>query len=212
MRIGVINETSAADKNADILAALEDSEHQVFNVGMKEKGADPELSYIHTGFLTGLLLNAGRVDFVVGGCGTGQGYLNSAMQYPNVFCGHVMTALDAWLFTQINGGNCISLALAQNYGWAGNENIKFIFDRIFSVEAGGGYPPERKEPQKKFREELKRVSVKVHKTFAEITEQLPAEIVLHALHYPGVLELLDPDTLSDPQLKTVIQKRLSENA
>ena len=56
------------------------------------------------------------------------------MQYPGVFCGHIMTPLDAWLFRQINGGNCISLALNQGYGWAADVNLKFIFDRFFSVE------------------------------------------------------------------------------
>lgn len=54
----------------------------------------PELSYRHTGLMTAILLNLKRVDFVVGGCGTGQGYLNSAMQYPGVFCGHILNDLD----------------------------------------------------------------------------------------------------------------------
>jgi ribose 5-phosphate isomerase RpiB len=44
--------------------------------------------------MTAILLNLKRVDFVVGGCGTGQGYLNSAMQYPGVFCGHILNDLD----------------------------------------------------------------------------------------------------------------------
>ena len=107
MKIAVINETSAADRNADIMAALEGRGHEILNVGMKKGGEQPELQYIQTGLLTGLLLHLKRVDLVVGGCGTGQGYLNSAMQYPGVFCGHILTALDAWLFAQINDGNCI---------------------------------------------------------------------------------------------------------
>ncbi len=204
MRIGVFNETSAGDKNKDIIAALEGTGHEVYNVGMKEKGGDPELSYIHTGFLTGLLLNANRVDFAIGGCGTGQGYLTSAMQYPNVICGHVMTPLDAWLFAQINGGNCISLALAQGYGWAGNENVKFIIERLFSVEWGGGYPAHRKEPQKQFRLELEALSGSVHKTFPEIVEALPKDTVRHALHFPGVLDVVDVDNLDDSRLKEAI--------
>ena len=126
MKIAIINETSAADKNADILAALEGRDHELFNVGMKERGAQPELLYIQTGLMSALLLNLKAVDFVVAGCGTGQGYLNSVMQYPGVFCGHILNALDAWLFTQINGGNCISLALNQGYGWAGDVNLGFI--------------------------------------------------------------------------------------
>ncbi|TVQ38131.1 MAG: ribose-5-phosphate isomerase [Spirochaetaceae bacterium] len=209
MRIAVINETSAGDKNVDIMAALEGTGHEILNVGMKQKGGDPELSYIHTGFLTGLLINAARADFVIGGCGTGQGYLNSAMQYPDVFCGHIMTDLDAWLFAQINGGNCISLALAQGYGWAGNENIRFIVERLFSVERGGGYPPHRREPQRQFRRELEDVSAVVHKPFARIVRDLPAETVRHALRFPGVLQVLDIGSLEDSELKQALQTVLA---
>jgi hypothetical protein len=68
------------------------------------------------------------------------------LQYSGVVCGYILTPLDAWLFTQINRGNCISLALNQGYGWAGDINLKFIFDRIFSVEKGSDYPAHRKEP------------------------------------------------------------------
>ncbi len=209
MRIAVINETSAGDKNADILAALEGSGHEVINVGMQKTGADPELSYIHTGFLTGLLIHTGRADFVVGGCGTGQGYMSSASQYPNVFCGHIMTPMDAWLFAQINGGNCISLALAQNYGWAGNENLKFIFERLFSVEIGGGYPPHRKEPQRQYREQLVTVSRAAHKPFADIAAELPRDMVRESLTYPGVTDLLDVSSLADAGLVEIINEILS---
>ena len=36
MKIAVINETSAADKNTDILAALDGRGHEVINAGMKK--------------------------------------------------------------------------------------------------------------------------------------------------------------------------------
>jgi len=86
--------------------------------------------------MTAILLDLKRVDFIVGGCGTGQGYLTSAMQYPDVFCGHIRNDLDGWLFMQINAGNCISLALHQGYGWPAEVNLKFIFDRLFEVQPG----------------------------------------------------------------------------
>ena len=135
---------------------------------MTKNGAKPELMYTHTGLMTAILLHLKRVDFVVGGCGTGQGYLHSAMQYPGVFCGHILNALDAWLFTQINGGNCISLALNQGYGWAADVNLRFIFDRIFSVESGCGYPRHRQASQRESRETLEGVSRLTHRPFGEI--------------------------------------------
>ena len=209
MKIAVINETSAADRNADILAALEGRGHEILNVGMTKNGTKPELLYTHTGLMTAILLNLKHVDFVVGGCGTGQGYLDSAMQYPGIFCGHILNSLDAWLFTQINGGNCISLALNQGYGWAADVNLRFIFDRIFSVESGSGYPAHRKEPQKAARLKLEEISSLTHRSMAEIIEVLPDDVVVTALEYPGMKTLIDIESIEDPDLQAAIKKRLT---
>jgi len=206
MKIAIINETSAADKNKDILAALQGRGHTIINAGMTKSGGQPELTYIHTGFLAALLLNTNRVDFVVGGCGTGQGFLNSVMQYPNVFCGLIASPLDAWLFTQINGGNCISLPLNLGYGWAGDVNLRFIFDKIFSVEPGCGYPEHRKESQKNSRLALERISGKTHVPFAKIIDVLDEAILRQSLSYPGIKELLDMDSMADLDLKNALSK------
>ena len=208
MKIAILNETSAADRNAEILHAVEGRGHEVINAGMTKNGSLPELTYIHTGFLAALLLNAKRVDFVIGGCGTGQGFLNSVMQYPGIFCGHILTPLDAWLFTQINAGNCISLMLNQGYGWAGDVNLRMIFDQIFSVTPGSGYPAHRAESQKKSRQILANISNKVHRNFSEIMAQLPDEVILPALSFPGIRELLDPESLTDKTLSLEITKRM----
>jgi ribose 5-phosphate isomerase RpiB len=208
MKIAVINETSAADRNADILAALEGRGHTIINTGMTKNYAKPELSYIHTGMLSAILLNLKRVDFVVGGCGTGQGYLNSVMQYPGVCCGHIINSLDAWLFMQINGGNCISLMLNQGYGWAADVNLRFIFDRIFSVESGAGYPPHRKEPQQQSRQILNQVSALTHRSMVEIIATFPEEIIRPTLDYPGVKELIDVDSIEDTKFRAALLKRM----
>lgn len=207
MKIAVLNETSAADRNADILAALVDRGHEVLNVGMKKDGEKPELQYIHTGFLAALLVNAKRADLIVGGCGTGQGFLNAVVQYPGVICGHILNDLDAWLFAQINDGNVISLALNQGYGWAADVNLRFIFDRYFGVERGQGYPAHRREPQAKSRNTLQAISAAAHRPMTEIIERLPDEVTLPALHYPGVKELLDVETLENEALKTVLKQK-----
>ncbi|NLE45096.1 MAG: ribose-5-phosphate isomerase [Chloroflexi bacterium] len=209
MRIAVVNETSAGDKNPDIIAALAGRGHEVINAGMTAKGSDPELLYTHTGLISGILLILGRVDFVVGGCGTGQGFLNSVMQYPGVFCGHILTPLDAWLFTQINGGNCISLALNQGYGWAGDVNLRFIFDRIFSVESGCGYPAHRKTQQRDSRLTLEKISGLVHRPLVEIIATLPDDVVKPALSYPGVMELIDVDSIEDVGLRAALLEHAS---
>lgn len=209
MKIGVINETSAADKNKDIIVALEGRGHTIINAGMTKTGAEPELTYIHTGLLSAILLNLKRVDLVVGGCGTGQGFLNSVMQYPNVFCGLIQSPLDAWLFGQINGGNCISLALNFGYGWAGDINLKFIFDRLFSLkEFGRGYPPHRQQSQQESIKTLKMISTTVHRTFAEIISSLDDAVIRPVLKYPGVLELIDIDLVQDEELKEAFKRKI----
>lgn len=191
MRVAVINEISAADKNGNILAALDGLGHQVINAGMQKAGEGPELSYINTGLMAALLLNAKSVDYVIGGCGTGQGFLISVMQYPGVTCGHILNPLDAWLFTQINGGNCVSLALNQGYGWAGDINLKFIFEKLFSVQSGLGYPEHRREAQKASRLLLHDVNAATHQAMPAIIESLPADVVKPAIAFPGFMETLE---------------------
>ena len=212
MRIAVVNETSAANRNADILAALQGRGHEIVNAGMKESGAQPELTYIHTGLIAALLLNLKRVDFVVGGCGTGQGFLNSVMQYPGVACGHVLNDLDAWLFAQINGGNCISLALNQGYGWAGDVNLRFIFDRLFEKEFGGGYPPHRSESQRESRAMLRRVSEASHRTFPEVLAALPREVIEPVLAYPGMDALMDLSSPESGEIREALRARGKDRA
>jgi len=208
MRIAVINETSAADRNADILAALDGLGHDVINAGMKKSGDKPELSYIHTGLMAAVLLNAGTVDFVVGGCGTGQGFLNSVMQYPGVTCGHILTPLDAWLFTQINAGNCISLMLNQGYGWAGEANLKFIVEKLFCVEPGSGYPSHRQEPQRESRELLGRLNWITHHKMTEILAKLPVEVVSPVAAYPGMIDTMESWRDTDKLILSALKDRL----
>jgi ribose 5-phosphate isomerase RpiB len=207
MKIAVINETSAADRNSDILEALDGYGHDIINAGMHKNGEKPELQYIHTGLLAALLINLKKVDLVVGGCGTGQGFLNSVVQYPGIICGHILTDLDAWLFAQINDGNVISLALNQGYGWAANANLKFIFDRYFKVEKGQGYPAQRKEPQAQSRQILRTISTVTHKPMADIIREMPVEIISPVLTYPGVQELISVETIDDPTIKDAIKQR-----
>ncbi len=190
MRIAILSEVSAVDKNADIVAALDGFGHEVFNAGMKSASDRPELSYIHTGLMAAMLLNAAAVDFVVAGCGTGQGFLNSVMQYPGVSCGLIREPLDGWLFMQINAGNCISLELNQGYGWAGNVNLKFIFEKLFSTEKGRGYPAHREEPQKQSRLLMARLSGVTHRSMPEIIAALPDDILIPAVTFPGFMGLL----------------------
>lgn len=204
MRIAVINEISAASKNADILHALEGRGHEVLNLGNTAAEDTLPLQYIHTGLMSALLLHLKAVDFVVGGCGTGLGYLNSVLQYPGVVCGHILSPLDAWLFSRINDGNCISLALNQGYGWAGEINLKMIFDEVFTSSRGTGFPAHRAEPQRISRQILAEISTATHKSFPEILKVLPPSVIKPALEFPVFKSVLDEFGTRDLELLNVI--------
>lgn len=190
MRIAVINEVSSCAKNADILSALQGFGHMIFNVGMTDPEQTPPLTYIHTGLMTGILLNTHACDMVIGGCGTGQGYINSAMQYPNVFAGLIVDSLDAWLFSQINGGNCISLPLNKGYGWGADINLKYVFEKLFKDESGRGYPEHRRESQAQSRDILSKLSNDAHKPLPAIISTLPPQVVADVFATPSFRSVL----------------------
>jgi ribose 5-phosphate isomerase RpiB len=206
MKIAVINEISAADRNADILKALDGRGFEVLNLGNTHATDSPGLLYVHTGLMSALLLHLHAVDFVVGGCGTGQGFFNSVMQYPGVFCGHLLTPLDAFLFARINAGNCVSLALNQGYGWAGDVNLRLIFDALFTPETGSGFPPQRSEPQQQGRILLSEISQATHRSMVEILLSIPGEVVHPALDHAPYRLVLDEASSTNPEIRTILEK------
>ncbi len=147
MKIALIIENSQAAKNAIVHEALrsvaEPLGHQVFNYGMYTPEDKASLTYVMNGLLAGILLNSGAADFVVTGCGTGMGSMLAANAMPGVFCGLVIDPTDAFLFSQINDGNAMSMPYAKGFGWAAELNLQDCFRKIFENEGGAGYPKER---------------------------------------------------------------------
>lgn len=150
MNIALMMENSQAAKNALVLEQLQavaaGNNDVVFNVGMSDE-QDHHLTYIHLGIMASILLNAKAVDFVITGCGTGQGALMSLNIHPGVVCGYCIDPADAFLFAQINNGNALSLPFAKGFGWGAELNVRYIFEKAFTGRKGEGYPVERKEPQ-----------------------------------------------------------------
>ena len=113
MRIALINENSQAAKNDLIYSNLkkvaESKGHTVDNYGMYSADDKAQLTYVQNGILAAILLNSGACDFVVTGCGTGEGAMLALNSFPNVLCGHVVDPSDAYMFMQINDGNAIAL-------------------------------------------------------------------------------------------------------
>ncbi|MEG1442316.1 MAG: RpiB/LacA/LacB family sugar-phosphate isomerase [Oscillospiraceae bacterium] len=165
MKIALINENSQAAKNSIICDALtsvvQPKGHEVLNFGMYSGDDATQLTYVQNGILAAILLNSKAVDFVVTGCGTGEGAMLALNSFPNVLCGHVTDALDAYLFSQVNNGNAIAMPFAQGFGWGAELNLTYTFEKLFSGEFGLGYPRERAIPEqanKKILDDVKKIT------------------------------------------------------
>lgn len=184
MKIALMMENSQAAKNSMVAKELYDVTfplgHEMYNVGMVDEH-DHQLTYIHLGIMASILLNSKAVDFVVTGCGTGQGALMSCNLHPGVTCGYCLEPSDSFLFNQINNGNAISLAFAKGFGWAGELNIRYIFEKAFSGERGQGYPLERAEPQQRNATILNEVKLAVGKNILESLKSIDQELVRTAV-------------------------------
>lgn len=185
MRVAVMNEFSQAGKNALILRALEKSAARYhvewFNTGMRTDNDQPLLNYIHLGIQAFVLLNTAAVDFVITGCGSGQGACMSLNSYPGVACGYIADPSDAFLFTQINNGNAVSLPFAKDFGWAAELKLEDIFDKLFACKGGGGYPVEMREIQNKNGQIFNDVKRTLCREPVEILKALDSELVKTAL-------------------------------
>lgn len=166
MKIALINENSQAAKNEMICAALtkvvEPMGHEVFNYGMYSADDEKQLTYVQNGILAAILLNSGAADYVITGCGTGEGAMLACNSFPGVICGHVVDPADAYMFAQVNDGNAISLPFAKGFGWGAELNLQYIFEKLFEGESGQGYPRDRVIPEqrnKKILDEVRKISL-----------------------------------------------------
>ncbi|MEZ8694107.1 RpiB/LacA/LacB family sugar-phosphate isomerase [Vibrio splendidus] len=211
MKIALMMENSQAGKNAMVAAELESVAggigHYVFNLGMTDEN-DHHLTYIHLGIMASILINSKVVDFVVTGCGTGQGALMSLNLHPGVVCGYCLEPSDAFLFNQINNGNALALAFAKGFGWAGELNIRYIFEKAFTGERGNGYPLERAEPQQRNAAILNEVKAAVVKdNFIDSLRAIDQELVKTAVGSERFQQCLF-DHCQDPDIADYVRSLL----
>jgi len=185
MKIALITENSQAAKNAIIHEALtsvvEPMGHQVFNYGMYTAEDKSSLTYVMNGLLAAILLNSGAVDFVVTGCGTGMGSMLACNAMPGVFCGLVIDPTDAFLFGQINDGNCLSTPFAKGFGWAAELTLKDIYQKMFEGERGLGYPKERAEIMRTNRGILRQLKEATCKDMLTVLKSVDQDLLRKAI-------------------------------
>lgn len=185
MRIALINENSQGAKNAMIEHALkkvvEPMGFVVDNYGMYTAEDEAQLTYVQVGILAAVLLNSGAADYVITGCGTGEGAMLACNSFPGVICGHVEDPLDAYTFAQINDGNAIAIPFAKGFGWGGDLNLKYIFEKLFCEESGQGYPRERAVPEQRNKRILDEVKKVTYQDICTILKNLDQDLVKGAL-------------------------------
>lgn len=185
MKIALINENSQAVKNEMICEILkkvaEPMGHEVFNYGMYGAEDKAQLTYVQNGILAAILLNSGAADYVITGCGTGEGAMLACNAFPGVLCGHVVDPSDAYMFSQINDGNAIALPFAKGFGWGAELNLQYIFEKLFEGESGQGYPKDRVVPEQRNKKILDEVKKVTHNDLITILKNLDQELVRGAI-------------------------------
>lgn len=205
MKIAVISENSQASKNNILLTSLKKviDPNQIINMGMFNEDDKP-LTYVENGLLAAVLLNTKMADFVITGCGTGMGASLALNSFPNVYCGLVETPLDAYLFSQINGGNAISLPLAKNFGWGGELQLEYIFEKLFKDEFGGGYPKERVKSEQNNARMLKKVKSMTTKPLLDILKEMDRDLLIRVFKRDSFINILD--TCQDVEIKNYLER------
>lgn len=213
MKIALINENSQAAKNEIIYNSLKNTVepmgHEVLNFGMYSADDETQLTYVMNGLLAAMLLNSKAVDFVVTGCGTGEGAMLALNSFPGVLCGHVTSPLDAYLFGQVNDGNAIAMPFAQGFGWGAELNLDYTFEKLFSTEMGGGYPKERVVPEQRNKKILDEVKKITHHDIMYVLENIDQDFLKTTVSGEKFKELFFANC-QVPEIADYIKKVISE--
>lgn len=178
MRIGVIQASSQTGKNNILYETVlrNAKQHEIVNFGCFPNEKET-YSYVDISIEIGLLIASGAIDFAVTGCSSGQGMMLACNSIPGVLCGYTPTPQDAFLFGRINNGNAISVPLGLNYGWAGEVNLGYIMEALFSTPFGTGYPMEDAERKRKDTALLKDMRRQANVPFLSFLQSIDKEMV-----------------------------------
>ena len=213
MKIALINENSQAAKNEIIYNSLKNTVepmgHEVLNFVMNSADDETQLTYVMNGLLAAILLNSKAVDFVVTGCGTGEGAMLALNSFPGVLCGHVTSPLDAYLFGQVNDGNAIAMPFAQGFGWGAELNLDYTFEKLFSTEMGGGYPKERVVPEQRNKKILDEVKKITHHDIMYVLENIDQDFLKTTVSSEKFKELFFANC-QVPEIADYIKKVIGE--
>ncbi len=210
MKIALVMEWSTCEKNEIVFNTLkkvaEANGHTVVNYG-QFNAEDHRQTYNQNAVLTAAILNSGAADFVITGCGTGEGAMMACNAMPGVCCGLVVDPADSYLYTQVNGGNCMSLPYAKGWGWGAEVNLEYVFEKLFVKEFGGGYPAHAAASEQRNAALLNKLKAAASRDFTELLKSEDGDVqeMIREAFAGGRLEQFKKDCKCDKILAAVEQ-------
>ena len=203
MKIALVMEQGQGDKNSLVFQTLQKAAqkkgHTVDNYGA-------HTTFVTAGVLASALIASGCADFVVSGCGTGIEICMAMNAMPCLRCGLVTTPLDVFMFTQINHGNAISLALEGVGERQLAQSLQLLFETLFEGEWGAGYPPESAEFERINRGILVGLKQTIHYSVEEMLQETDAALVREAFGPTEIKQLFLSNSKRETVNRIILEK------
>ena len=74
-------------------------------------------------------------------------------------------------------GNAVALPFAKGFGWGGELNLEYIFEKLFGFGHGQGYPKERVVPEQRNKKILDGVRAIAFRDLSDILKDLDRDLV-----------------------------------
>ena len=127
--------------------------------------------------------------------------------FPGVICGHVEDPVDAYTFAHVNDGNAVSMPFAKGFGWGGELNLEYCFEKLFGFGHGQGYPKERVVPEMRNKAILDDVRAATFKPLIECLQSIDQDLLKGAIAGEKFSELFFA-SCKDEQLAAYIKTLL----
>jgi len=111
----------------------------------------------------------------------GMGAMLALNSFPGVICGHVEDPVDAYTFAHVNDGNAVAMPFAKGFGWGGELNLEYCFEKLFGFGHGQGYPKERVEPEQRNKKILDGVRAATFKPLIECLKSIDQDLLKGAI-------------------------------
>ena len=110
-------------------------------------------------------------------------------------------------FAQINAGNAVSMPFAKGFGWGGELNLEYTFEKLFGFGFGKGYPADRVEAEQSNKKILDGVRAVAFKPLIEILKGIDQDLLKGAIAGEHFQEQFFADC-KDPELAAYVKTLL----